>query len=1474
MSTELRILKLFEEVLEDKNIPNCDEEEQRKRADEGYKKIAAVFAAMPGDQAIQAVRNYIGHFTGGGTDGGTMNHQNRVQMYLRVLERMIALNIIPAKLVCDQLMGSEKLTYKNSCFWIESFRLVRKIIGGVDYKGVREIMKCCKEKALSFPVNVSVNILPQLLELIELIEHIFNRSACLLPAYFIINEIKKTDYQNMHWRVSNLIANFIEEFVAVAQMLSIIGHSSMLPIVEHSSYADNLIIPWKLDPDTLKLSLRGNLPYDDELLQPQARLLRFVLQQPYSRDMVCSMLNFQKQQKQKCAALEEQLVWLVLNAMEYSEKENQTTGGQGNGGPNGEHDDGASSHTQWVWLHLSSQLIYFVLFQFATFQNIVNTLHEKLAVRNLRRGRDHLMWVFLQYISGSIQKHSILNFLPVLKLYDILYPEKEPLPVPDYNNPYCTHQMAPTCIWIHLMKRAQTENYNINRPIPIALRLHFDYLQHLAMPSNNPTLFMGSEYRFALLCNAYSTQTDYFSRPMQALIDTILGNSKNPQANMSGQPLPTAPLSMRVLDSLTIHSKMSLIHSIVMHMIKQAQNKSSIPNGNNMAPALVETYSRLLVYTEIESLGIKGFLGQLLPQVFKSHAWGILYTLLEMFSYRMHHIHSHYRVQLLTHLHSLASVPHTNQMQLHSCVESTALRLIIGLGSVEVQAQLSRYVSEPKPPGNIVSAESEELNRALILTLARSMHITGTGSDPQSSAWCKDLLQNIMVNTPHAWPQHTLLCFPQVLNEFFMQHNIPKESKQLLKKTVDEEFRNWASMTNENDIIAHFGMAVNPPLFLCLVFKMIIETDAISPVAYKILERIGARALSTHLRKLCDYLLFEVANSGGGAHVNKCVDTINDMIWKYNIVTIDRLVLCLILRTLDGNEAQVSFYIIQLLLLKTSEFRNRVQEFITINSPEHWKQNNWHERHLAFHQKFPEKFAPDESVSHPTLPVYFGNVCLRFLPVLDIIVHRYLEVPTQLSKTLDVILDHLGSLYKFHDRPITYLYNTLHYYEVKLRDRPLLKKRLVGTVVGSLKDVRPENWALTEQYQAYMVKKENDNANWVPELSYYIHLVGRMQDTMDGKNVFSGTDWRFNEFPNPPAHALYVTCVELLGLPVGPSVVANSIIDVLVKGYTVVPTGVVHNWANTIGLIMAALPEAYWCVIYERMQEALRSPAMKQWTYRQSPFEMFNFKVVREAMLDRSYVTVLAIVHSTFHHFGIGQLATITDSIKEKLKPLVQTEYQLIYLCHVVGPFLNRLSVERARAVSDITLMLYELLEQVDKAQPTQPLRYMDPICDLLYHIKYMFVGDTMKTDLEAIIRRLRPALQMRLRFITRLNVEEIGVDQNANAGATGPGTGVATGGTGVPGGGSMPAQQTGSTQMAVGANVGGVVGGGVGIGAQSAGQGVAVGAAVAAAAAAAAAAQQSAVGMVNQNVALQQQLQQQKQQQQQQMGQGMQQHH
>lgn len=247
-----------------------------------------------------------------------------------------------------------------------------------------------------------------------------------------------------------------------------------------------------------------------------------------------------------------------------------------------------------------------------------------------------------------------------------------------------------------------------------------------------------------------------------------------------------------------------------------------------------------------------------------------------------------------------------------------------------------------------------------------------------------------------------------------------------------------------------------------------------------------------------------------------------------------------------------------------------------------------------------------------------------------------------------------------------------------------------------------------------------------------------------------------------------MTCVELLGLPTVPKVVANSIIDVAIKGHVVITYQHIHSWINAIGLIIAALPEPYWNVIYDRLEDIMKHPQMADWDRsndRQSPFDLFSFNTVQHALLDTKFVMILAIAHSVFHHFSIGQTAKMVNYIKEKLIPHIKTEHQLIYLHHILGPFLQRLD---PKDVIDITKIYYELLESVDKnkSQKNEPMKYMDPICDMLYHIKYMFVGDSMKADLEPIIRRFSSPLRLRLRFITRLTVEDIKAEKGAEPNA------------------------------------------------------------------------------------------------------------
>ena len=140
---------------------------------------------------------------------------------------------------------------------------------------------------------------------------------------------------------------------------------------------------------------------------------------------------------------------------------------------------------------------------------------------------------------------------------------------------------------------------------------------------------------------------------------------------------------------------------------------------------------------------------------------------------------------------------------------------------------------------------------------------------------------------------------------------------------------------------------------------------------------------------------------------------------------------------------------------------------------------------------------------------------------------------------------------------------------------------------------------------------------------------------------------------------------------------------------------------------------------------------------------------------------------------------TLPDLVREKFNALVRTEEQLLFVIHVTGPFLQRLHAERyMRPLFDLAVQYYRMLakarnfqhigffsvillewqcsdkfisflplSQVDK-ELQRPLRYMDTICDLLYHVKYQFTGDSIRLDVERIEKELSPPLQLRLRFI------------------------------------------------------------------------------------------------------------------------------
>ena len=255
-----------------------------------------------------------------------------------------------------------------------------------------------------------------------------------------------------------------------------------------------------------------------------------------------------------------------------------------------------------------------------------------------------------------------------------------------------------------------------------------------------------------------------------------------------------------------------------------------------------------------------------------------------------------------------------------------------------------------------------------------------------------------------------------------------------------------------------------------------------------------------------------------------------------------------------------------------------------------------------------------------------------------------------------------------------------------------------------------------------------------------------------GKFPFPPMDWRFNEFPNEGAHALYSTCVEVIGLPVSnPSEVGAKLVDVILDANHLFNVQDLPDWINAVGLMLSYLPDVFLDGLKKRLVSALTTPPLSQWNLPQNPFEIFDFNVVHSvsgSTLSSKLSRLLAVAHSLFHHAGFIQIQQLPELVREKFVPIVRTEEQLLFVYSLVGPFLQRLNSERyTRHLIELTVQLYRMLGRVDKE--VSHMRFMDSICDILYHVKYQFTGDAVRADAEKIVKDLRPALQLRLRFIS-----------------------------------------------------------------------------------------------------------------------------
>ena len=329
-------------------------------------------------------------------------------------------------------------------------------------------------------------------------------------------------------------------------------------------------------------------------------------------------------------------------------------------------------------------------------------------------------------------------------------------------------------------------------------------------------------------------------------------------------------------------------------------------------------------------------------------------------------------------------------------------------------------------------SKSERINRLLVMAIASMCKLNGVGTDSSFSNYMIEIVEAIDYITPLEFVGKTLNCLPIKMKNYFMKSHEIRLKKQLgtllgtqmqniptghlnLQQLKDKYQEARAANLKENvekhvarltTILAQQAQAqnLNPSeptsnannakcsglsvsdwtacqeFLLCVVWDMFCKQilRAIEGTNLpKAFQSMPAKNLADLVEPFSCYIIYTLSDTVGPDSVTSKILFIQELMWKHRIVDFDRLILSLILFPLENTSnnqySDVSCSIIQLLILKDNqEFYNRCLFALNKNS------------NVEYHSVFNDN-SKWERTGQRQLPCYYNNICLRFLPIFDVL---------------------------------------------------------------------------------------------------------------------------------------------------------------------------------------------------------------------------------------------------------------------------------------------------------------------------------------------------------------------------------------------------------------------------------------------------------------------------------------------------------
>uniref|UniRef100_A0A1I7VYP1 Mediator of RNA polymerase II transcription subunit 23 n=1 Tax=Loa loa TaxID=7209 RepID=A0A1I7VYP1_LOALO len=1296
--------------------------------------------------------------------------------------------VLPLSDCCELLILCTNFTLTTP---IDSrkFEYMQKNLHLIDYKGLRNILKLLVvERMQEVPSTITHHHRHMLLPVENMLLTLIDRQLNLLPCIFTITELHRVSSNSRAFLLPRVAKKFNDMFISfrpLTEMVTIIGRSWLYPVAAHISFPVSTP-SWKLEVTTTRLHQRAHLPYKSELFAPQSFLLYTLLRQPRGKDTISYVMRQNTNLTPQRLQCDELLHMIILEAMSEMEKTDTRL------------DDPAN---QYQWMNITQTVTFSLLHGNASFSRLLKILYESLSETVYRKGRDELMWVILQYVAVYIDRVSNEEMIRVAEIYNLLYSDEQTWSGADTDPLLFVRFLVPAAIWIHFYKKLGNSHTEVLPKPSESLWRQIQFLQERTADSD-PNIQNVADHNavLAAVANAYSSDMPNFQKLVLTAVDVFLDGS--PEEMNTVWHLPhgiisyskKTPLPLSLIDSLTFHARNHLFQLCLLKLtaMLSVQQTQKLPS-----PATIDTLVRLAVTTEFE-YGVKQVLALLsstLASVNKNSNLGpvqqdrsrdLLFVLCDILSYRFisYALPVGSKVNLMLWCYTALG---NNQVQMNialcSALEQVMLRYWMWNSPQEMfylsnaflgkQGKLAVIFNTANPAfcdpqhGNVPIEQqytnshlSLELLRCLLLSMFRSLKMTGM-------EMTTEMMQRCNVN----------FCWPLSINRTYSSQltgcNIDDGAAdtvmydELMHRVIQEvhqaqEIIYAQGLAAEEQLLKFFSGERKQTVF-CVVYNMLFETKKIHPVIYSVLNSMNSKELTATVNKFTDYFIFIFKKNlpSDDQQFAAMIGILNDMVFNLHLISLDRLLLSLVLHPTDDGATEIAMLIIHSLVGSYPDLHNRITALVHIIPS-----NKIGNTSAAFFNKMSEYYSQFPELSYremeakmrremqielgmrpieqPTLspelhmPIYYGNIVERILPIVDIILFRAIEtvVADQLFTTL---LMCFKPCYRYHPQPAAYMYSVLYCLD-KTISHTVRARDFVLEICGQLEDRDGKYALLTPSFIS-------DNHQLSLPSQFCQALVDRILQASNYAHqppAFAYKDWRFAEMP-PAGQALTGACIELLASPHAPVITAHALIDLVF----IRPLHQPYATINAVALILTALPVSFQQVFYDHIVSVLDSEALHG-----DPSVCFG-SLESECLLltENQLLTNLALGHAYLQHCNASSLAALPEFVRDQLAPKLVTEAQLIFVLRLVVPILQRFydAKERSKQIQDLAVDVYKMTVKVNERAGI--LKYEDSICDFLYHMKYMYVGDFVKNEAEQAIQRLSPSMRDKLKYISHTQI-------------------------------------------------------------------------------------------------------------------------